>query len=352
MTLLKLLYNTGQRTLTRVDLTHAVPVECRRLDAVARFLEYAQICLAMHMGESKISIASNKLKYGDDATSAKAKLITNAIEQLQQISTGDLAIDVIYDRVFAPYGMPPLKSDSHSSVKQYHEAVNNWVAVLPAQTQELAIDALEILRNPLGIGGCSAASDLVLSNMTQDSISLTPRKYHDILNASYNKLEIIHARALQDQSKILHLLCSDEFPAMRDMLLDEERIELVFANFPSPDGKDLHAEMNLMAKLIASDLTQEDKFYIGISKLSCFGCFIDLSYLSALYPGLTIRGVHAVEYSSRAPSQWHEDTSAEHEYYQPAATEKTNDEFLFAENSDSEGEDVEAVGEMVFFDEE
>ena len=345
MTLIRQFYHMGQRTLGRVDCAAALPPELRRLDSLARFLEYSQTCLALHMSDSQLLIASNKLKYDSDKNSPKAVLVFNAVKQLQAIAVNDLDGSAIYDRVFAPYGMPPLKSDSHPKVKRQHEAVNHWVASLEHDFQEEVIDALTVLRQPLACGMFSEASTVILSHMSSHSIQKAPPKFHPVLLQSLDYLQVLHTRALQDQYKILQILRSNDFQELREILLDEEAIQLVFPGTPADSKKDHHAEMNLMAQLIADDVLTDEEIYIAISKLSCFGCLIDLSYLSSKY-NISVRGVHGVHYPTRMDSHWHEHTSEERGYHKPSGTDKTNEDFLFAENSDSDGEEynVSALG--------
>ncbi len=139
-----------------------------------------------------------------------------------------------------------------------------------------------------------------------------------------------------DAHKIVELMTTDKFPELKQAIQNFEDEGFIFPYEESDEGKDHHAEMNIIRFIYENENSGE--FYIGISKLSCVNCynviysFNDLEQLERF-----IRGAHKFQFPTRQPTIWEKQAKAEElEYFKPEASLQ-NASPLFA-HSDSEPE--------------
>lgn len=334
------------RFISRLDFTKTIPSEFRKLDTLARFFEGTHTCVAVVKFDNKLFVSSNKLTY-DDKKSCKAS--TNLLENINAFSIiASLEADCgdkIYDRLFVPYSVKPEKYNSEpygQKVNKNHIYLNAWVSNLgdmDSALKEQAKLAVQDLLKPFDSrDSYRSAVSFLCSHINTNTLKGLSSRETDFLTKHATLLQKIHTRITQDEKKIKQLMCLEQFEDLKECLI-KGRVELVHSTRPCENvdekqkiKKSPHAEMNIVEYFVDNDLTTE--FYLGISKLSCFGCHIDLKE----FESITYRGTHAVDYeTSRMASKWTVQNSKKHEFV--GIEQQRGEIFLAADLSDSDGED-------------
>ncbi len=320
--------------LVRSDFTRELGREFRRLDTVARFLEGAHTCVAVAFFNNKLYISSNELVH-NGCGSLSAKDLERNFKSFSSITSNSISLGHVYDKMFVPYSIK--KAKDTKKIHLYGESLGNWVYQLPKELKEEGKrNVQELFKAPGTQTSYKSAVDYFVSNLEKSTFSsaLSKKEQNDLMLIR-DILQSVHSRLIQDEKKISQILFMDDYKDLRNSLLGEP--ELVYPTRPSESGKKHHAEMNIAEFFINQELAKE--FYIGISKLSCFGCHIDLEVVNGTEQALIkYRGTHAVDYQeTRMPSKWTEESSKKYSSF-VGISRASNKSLLFSEVSDSDGE--------------
>jgi hypothetical protein len=132
-------------------------------------------------------------------------------------------------------------------------------------------------------------------------------------------------------------MTTDKFPELKQAIQNFENENFIFPFEESDEGKDHHAEMNIIRFIYENENSGE--FYIGISKLSCVNCYnVIYSFSEREQLDIFIRGAHKFEFNSRQPTIWEKRSESEKFEYFPPETSRENSTPLFADYSESEPE--------------
>lgn len=360
---------------SRVDYTARVPSFERSLDALARVVEYKQVCVAIVNVAGRLIISSNNLNISSKPATEVNNLSPSADGVLSHSFSKLLGLarcddmshieNMIYNMVALPY------SDAKPKPKSNNKPSNGvvlglWVASLEdgedkrvvegalqkIQRQAKAISKDEYMKLPMQKLLAHLPTPEEISVLDADILGMD-KLQKSVFVAICKNLPIIHARASQDAVKLARLLKQEEFRKLLEVTPEENfvyatrkvgKYEMVEEGKVKQKDKDHHAEMNIIEYLERNNKLNE-AHYIGVSKLSCFGCHIDIALLNETH-NIGVRGGHGVRYPSRMESKWHQEDRATnahegkyehaHKTYTPVCEGDNNNDLLFADLSDAE----------------
>lgn len=314
----------ARNVTTIYDNTANIKNYLRRLDTLSRFLELSQKCVAITVVEDKLFVSTNKMKHRIDEYDEHVQSIKKGFLYLRYISESiNYDQNNLYNILLAAH--LPTKSDTDSDI-------DNWACEIDKKNNN------DNLKTTLEVFSKKPASwtpsvPNYLPHMKY-LLEILGNHRDEKVEKIFQNLTLMHNRSKKDAEKIVDLMQSDNFPEIKDLILNS-KVKVIPSPVEVEKGKNPHAEMNIIQYVMA-EYPEEKNLYIGISKKSCFACELDLKYVGEmLVHSFGHRGSHGVEYTSRQDTEFTKLSREKYSQYKPIASAE-NVDLLFGEISDSE----------------
>jgi hypothetical protein len=341
--------------ISRMDFTKFIPSSFRKADMLARFLELNQTCVSVSVVKNEFLISSNKLPFKKGKSEYQKKSLCDGITILKNYIQNSSNKKFTHEKeieyeIFARFYLTNI-----GLMRDVSKIFDKMLILAQNKLDTKAIhESLKILANPSYEGKKYKESFEFILKHKSYIFDLKPIKSHpkfESFKKIYNNLEISFSRLEQDTKKMSSFLKNNSHADLKKAILAFNKQNVILP--VSADDKDSHAEMNIVKYVIDNKITND--VYIGISKLSCLGCFgvLDVFLRDGAKPNIYFRGTHAVHYETRKLTEWEE--ASPEKFFYTGISRHENQELLFAEASDSDnineasiiGNYVEIVDEFI-----